>query len=76
MLTTVITGCATNQPKPAMLSDGTIGLTVRCVGTAVSWSKCYELANASCSSGFDIKDKEQYLIDNDFPVRILNYKCK
>jgi len=68
--------CKTMTPKQTTLSDGSIGLTVGCSGIGGSWSTCYEKANKSCPSGFEIKEKEQYMIDNDLPIRNLMYRCK
>jgi hypothetical protein len=70
-----LSGCV-SSPKQVTLSDGSQGLSVRCNGMGVDWSRCYETAKNSCPSGFDVKDREQYLIDNDLPIRVLHFKCK
>jgi len=70
-----ILGCAIT-PKQATLSDGSQGFSVSCNGSAINWSRCYEAAKTVCPNGFDVKDREQYLLEYDLPIRILYFKCK
>lgn len=41
-------GCATTSP--AYLADGQQGLSIDCSGEAMSWAKCYEQADDSCTA--------------------------
>lgn len=72
---TGVVGCVL-PPKQVTLSDGSIGLSVRCNGRGLSWSNCYEVAKTSCPRGFDVKGREQYIVDQDIPIRVLSFKCK
>lgn len=74
-ITILLTGCGL-APKNVIAVDGKTASQIRCPGYGNAWSTCFEKANEFCPGGFNVVDREQFMIDNDFPVRILTYRCK
>ena len=70
----LIFGCAA-PVKEATLINGSKGFTASCGGTARSWAVCYESANETCATGFDVVDREQFVHDG-FVKRTLYFSCK
>lgn len=53
----VLSGCETT--KEVYTSDGKIGYSIKCSGTARSWSSCYEKASDICgANGYITLEKD------------------
>lgn len=74
----LLTGCAT--AKQTYLPDGTKGYMVKCDGSALSWSMCYEKAGAICKNrGYDIVNKQEQetpFMASVMVTRSLAIRCK
>ena len=70
----LLCACATGA-KETTLNDGSKGLIINCHGTANNWGGCYKDASQACPSGFEIKDKEEF-VHEGYVKRNLYLKCK
>jgi hypothetical protein len=68
----LVAGCVT--VKSTTLRDGSQGYLASCGGTGGEWGQCYEAAGKACPNGFDILDREQFVLGT--VQRNLYFKCK
>jgi hypothetical protein len=53
----LLSGCATH--KSTYLPDGTLGHSIGCDGSAMSWNLCYEKAGEICGAeGYTVVDQQ------------------
>ena len=69
-----LSACATTSETT--LADGSPGIVIHCPGMLGTWSDCYEKANKACSAGWDIVERESFMIDKDLQIRNLQVQCK
>ncbi len=69
-----LAGCASNA-REIRFADGSQGMVTSCSGLKSDWQECYVAAASSCSSSYEVIEKEGFEHDGQVK-RSLYFKCR